>query len=173
MPRSGRVVTSLRRYTSNPQNPNQDALINDALASARKTGAQIELLRASTGRDFGNVFAELAQSQAEGLVIADDEFFLSADAEIGSLSARHSVPAVFQGTAFTAAGGLMSYGTRFAELYHQAGAYSGLVLVGAAPADVPIYQSTAAELIVNLSSAKPPGIALPQAIVDQATTLIR
>jgi len=99
--------------------------------------------------------------------------FSAADAEIGSLSARHSVPAVFQGTAFTAAGGLMSYGTRFAELYHQAGAYSGLVLAGAAPADVPIYQSTAAELIVNLSSAKPPGIALPQAIVDQATTLIR
>lgn len=67
----------------------------------------------------------------------------------------------------------MSYGTRFAELYHQAGAYSGLVLAGAAPADVPIYQSTAAELIVNLRSAKPLGIALPQAIVDQATTLIR
>jgi len=160
-------------FLLNPHNPNQDALINDAMATARKTGAQIKLLQASTGHDFGNVFAELAQSQAGGLVIADDEFFLSAGAEIGSLSARHSVPAVFQGTAFTAAGGLMSYGTRFAELYHQAGAYSGLVLAGAAPADVPIYQSTAAELIVNLRSAKSLGIALPQAIVDQATTLIR
>jgi putative tryptophan/tyrosine transport system substrate-binding protein len=67
----------------------------------------------------------------------------------------------------------MSYGTRLAELYHQAGAYTGLVLAGAAPADLPIYQSTGVEMIVNLRSAKSLGIALPQAIVDQATTLIR
>ncbi len=67
----------------------------------------------------------------------------------------------------------MSYGTRLTELYHQAGAYSGLVLAGAAPADLPIYQSTAVEMIVNLRSAKSFGITLPQSIVDQATTLIR
>jgi putative tryptophan/tyrosine transport system substrate-binding protein len=67
----------------------------------------------------------------------------------------------------------MSYGTRLTELYHQAGAYSGLVLAGAAPADLPIYQSTAVEMIVNLRSAKSIGIALPQSIVDQATTLIK
>ena len=67
----------------------------------------------------------------------------------------------------------MGYGTRLMELYHQAGAYSGLVLAGAAPADLPIYQSTAVEMIVNLRSAKSIGIALPQSIVDQATTLIK
>jgi len=67
----------------------------------------------------------------------------------------------------------MSYGSRLTELYHQAGAYSGLVLAGAAPADLPIYQSTAVEMVVNLRSAKSLGIALPQPIVDQATTLIR
>jgi putative ABC transport system substrate-binding protein len=66
----------------------------------------------------------------------------------------------------------MSYGTRLTELYHQAGAYSGLVLAGAAPADLPVYQSTAVEMIVNRRSAKFLGIALPQAIIDQATTLI-
>jgi putative ABC transport system substrate-binding protein len=160
-------------FLLNPQNSNQDAQINDALASAQKLGAQIKIIRASTGRDFANVFAELAQSQAGGLVIADDEFFLSAGADLGALAARHSIPAIFQGTSFTGAGGLMSYGCRLVELYHQAGAYSGLVLAGAAPAELPIFQSTAVEMIVNLRSAKSLGVALPQEIVDQANTLIR
>jgi putative tryptophan/tyrosine transport system substrate-binding protein len=157
----------------NPQNPNQDAQTNDALASAQKIGVQVRLVQANTARDFGSVFAELVQSQAGGLVIADDEFFLSASAELGSLAARQSIPAIFQGTAFAAAGGLLSYGTRLAELYHQAGTFSGLILAGAAPADLPIYQSSRTEMIVNLRSAKSLGIALPQAIIDQATTLIR
>lgn len=160
-------------FLLNPENSNQDAQINDALAAAQKVSLQIKPIRASTGRDFSNVFAELTQSRAGGLVIADDEFLLGASAELGSLAARHRTPAIFQGTAFTAAGGLMSYGNRLAELYHQAGAYSGLVLAGAAPAGLPIYQSTAVEMIVNLRSAKSLGITLPQAIIDQTTTLIR
>ena len=160
-------------FLLNPENSNRDSQTNDAFASAQKVGAQIKIIRASTARDFSSVFAELAQSQAGGLVIADDEVFLSASAELGSLAARHSIPAIFQGTAFTAAGGLMSYGTNLTELYHQAGTYSGLVLAGAAPADLPVYQSTAVQMIVSLRSAKSLGIALPQAIIDQATTLIR
>jgi ABC-type uncharacterized transport system substrate-binding protein len=160
-------------FLLNPQNSNQSAQIDHALAAAQKFGVQIKLVRASTGRELSNVFAELTQSQAEGLVIADDEFFLSASIELGSLAARHGIPAIFQGKAFAAAGGLMSYGSRLAELYHQAGAYSGLVLAGAVPADLPIYQSTGIEMIVNLRSAKSLGIALPQAIVDQANTPIR
>jgi putative ABC transport system substrate-binding protein len=157
----------------NPQNSDQDAVINDVLTSAQKIGVEIKVLRASTGRDFSNVFAELAQSRAGGLVIADDEFFLSASAELGSLAARQSIPAIFEGPAFVAAGGLMSYGTKLAELYHQSGAYSGLVLAGAAPADLPVFQSSQIEIVANLRSAKALGIALPQAIIDQATTLIR
>jgi putative tryptophan/tyrosine transport system substrate-binding protein len=157
----------------NPQNSSQDAQINDALASAQKIGVQIRLFRANTEREFGNVFAELNQSRTGGLVIADDEFFLSASAELGALAVRQGIPAIFQGAAFASAGGLMSYGTRLAELYHQAGTYSGLILAGAAPADLPIYQSSGAEMIVNLRSAKSLGIVMPQAIIDQATTLIR
>ena len=160
-------------FLLNPQNSNRDVQISNALTSAQKVGAQIKIIRASTGRDFGDVFAELAQSQVGGLVIADDEFFLSASAALGSSAARHRIPAIFQGAAFTAAGGLMSYGMRLTEFYHQAGAYSGLVLAGAAPADLPIYQSTAVEMIVNLRTAKFLGVALPQSVVDQATTLIR
>jgi putative tryptophan/tyrosine transport system substrate-binding protein len=77
-------------FLLNPQNSNRDAQIKDALASAQKIGVHIELIRASTGRDFSNVFAELAQSQAGGLVIADDEFFLSASADLGSSAARRA-----------------------------------------------------------------------------------
>jgi putative ABC transport system substrate-binding protein len=118
-------------------------------------------------------FVELTQSRAGGLVIADDEFFLGASTGLAALAARHGIPAVFQGAAFAAAGGLMSYGSRLAEVYHQAGAYTGLVLNGAAPADLPVYQSTGTETIVSLRSAKSLGIILPQAIIDQANTLIR
>jgi putative ABC transport system substrate-binding protein len=158
---------------ANPQNSNQDAHIKDVLASAQSLGVQIKLVHASTARDFSNVFADLSQSRAGGLVVADDEFFLSASAELGSLALRYSLPAIFEGTPFAAAGGLIGYGTKLAELYHQAGAFSGLVLAGAAPADLPIYQSTAIEIVVNLRSAKSLGIALPQEIIDHATTLMR
>ena len=166
-------AASVFGFLINPQNPNQDAQIKDALATAQESGVEIKLVRASTGPDLGNVFVQLAQSQAAGLVIADDEFFLGASGELGSLAARHSMPAVFQGAAFATAGGLLSYGSRLAELYHQAGAYSGLVLAGAVPAELPIYQVTRTETIVNLKSAKSLGIVLPQAIIDQASTVIR
>jgi ABC-type uncharacterized transport system substrate-binding protein len=160
-------------FLLNPSNLNQDIEIKDAQAAAQKFGMQIRLARAKTGGDFGNVFAELAQSRADGLVIADDEAFLSASAELGSPAIRHRIPAIFQGAAFAAAGGLMSYGSRLTELYHQAGAYSGLVLAGAAPAGLPVYQSTRIETIANLRTAKSLGIALPQSIIDQTTSLIR
>ncbi len=162
-------TASVFGFLVNPQNPQQE----DMVASAAQAGVQIELVRASAERDLSNVFAGLTQLPAAGLVIADDELFVSASAELGALAARHGIAAIFQGTTFTAAGGLMSYGNKFAELYHQAGAYSGMVLAGAAPANLPIYQSTAIEMIVNLRSARLLGLTVPQPVIDQATTLIR
>jgi putative ABC transport system substrate-binding protein len=166
-------AASIFGFLVNPQNSNQDVQVKNALASAQKFGVQIKLGRASTEAEFSNFFVELTQSRAGGLVIADDEFFLGASAGLATLAARHGIPAVFQGAAFAAAGGLMSYGSRLAEVYHQAGAYSGLVLNGAAPSDLPVYQSTGTETIISLRSAKSLGIILPQVIIDQANTLIR
>lgn len=154
----------------NPMNANRDAQISQAHASAERLGVEIKIIEASAGRDFDNVFAQLAQTQ--GLVIADDEFFLSASGHLGFLAIRHRVPAIFEGAAFTGTGGLMSYGTKLTELYHQAGAFSGLILAGAAPAHLPIFQSTAVEMIVNLRNANALGITLPQAIIDRANTVI-
>jgi putative ABC transport system substrate-binding protein len=157
----------------NPQNSNADAQIHDALAAAQANGVQIKLVRASTSHEIGGAFADLTQAQARGLVIADDDFFLSASVAIGSLAARHSIPAIFEGAAFAATGGLMSYGSRLTELFHQAGVWSGLVLKGGVPAELGIYQSAGTDLIVNLRRAKSFGIELPQAIIDRANALIR
>ncbi len=106
-------TASVFGFLLNPQDAQQDAQIKDAFASAEQVGVQIEPIRASTERDFSNVFAGLTQLRAGGLVIAGDEFFLSASAELGALVARHGIAAIFQGAAFTAAGGLMSYGNKF------------------------------------------------------------
>jgi putative tryptophan/tyrosine transport system substrate-binding protein len=157
----------------NPHNANANTQINDALATAQRLGMQIKVTRASANRDFGNAFAELTQSQAGGLAIADDDLFISTSAELAGLAARHGIPAIFEGAAFAAGGGLMSYGTRLTELHHQAGVYSGLIANGAAPAQLPIYQSTGIEMIVNLRSAKALGVTLPQAVIDEANLIVR
>jgi ABC-type uncharacterized transport system substrate-binding protein len=157
----------------NPQNSIADAQIQSAVLAARAVGVQIKIVRASYGHDFGSAFTELAQAQASGLVVEDDDFFLSASAALGSLAARYRIPAIFEGTAFTAAGGLMSYGSRLTELYHQAGVWSGLVLKGAAPAELGMYQSQGIDLVVNLRSAKSLGIDVPRGIVDRANALVK
>jgi putative ABC transport system substrate-binding protein len=158
----------------NPQNSNADAQIHDVLtAGAEAIGVQIKVVRASNSHDFCTAFTELAQAQASGLVIADDKFFLSASAALGSLAARYRIPAIFEGTAFTAAGGLMSYGSRLTELYHQAGVWSGLILKGAAPAELGMYQFEGIDLIVNLRSTKSLGIDIPQGMIDRANALIK
>ena len=160
-------------FLVNPQSSNADAQIHDALVAAQAIGVQIKLSRASSSHDFGSAFTELAQAQAGGLVIADDDFFLSASAALGSLAARYRIPAIFEGAAFATAGGLMSYGSRLAELYHQAGVWSGLVLKGAAPAELAMYQSEGIDLVLNLRSAKSLGVEVPKGIVDRANALIK
>jgi putative tryptophan/tyrosine transport system substrate-binding protein len=157
----------------NPGNSRSDFQVKDALAAAKSIDLQLAVIRASSGHGFDDAFADLAQSRAHGVVIADDDLFLSASAELASLAARHRTPAIFEGAAFASAGGLMSYGSRFVELYHQAGVYSGLVLGGAAPAQLPVYQSVGIDMIVNLRSASALGIALPQTIIEQASSVIR
>jgi putative ABC transport system substrate-binding protein len=157
----------------NPQNSNADVQIRAALTAAQVVGVQIKLIRASRSHDFDNAFAELAQAQASGLVVADDDFFLSASSAFGILAVRYRIPAIFEGAAFTAAGGLMSYGSKLTELYHQAGVWSGLILTGAAPAELSMYKSTGIDMIVNLRSAKSLGIDVPQGIIDRANTLIK
>jgi len=157
----------------NPRNSNADTQIHEALTAAQVVGTQIKLIRASSSPELESAFAELPPAQARGLVIADDDFFLGASGPLAVLAARYRIPAIFEGTVFTAAGGFMSYGSRMTELYHQAGVWSGLVLNGAAPGELSMYQSRDIDMVVNLRSANSLGINLPQNLIDQANTLIK
>jgi putative tryptophan/tyrosine transport system substrate-binding protein len=157
----------------NPDNPAAETQTRDALAAARAIGVELKVIRASAESGFEAAFAELAQAHAGGLAIGDDELFISAGAHLAALAVRHTTPAIFQGRDFAVAGGLTSYGSNLMETYHQAGAYSGLILKGAAPAGLPVYQSTRIEFIVNLRSAKAFGIAVPPAWLGQANEVIK
>jgi putative ABC transport system substrate-binding protein len=157
----------------NPQNPDTEAQMRDALETARVHGVQLQFIRAAAMKEFDGAFAALAGSHVSGLAISDDELFLSASAQLASLAAGHHVPAIFQGAPFARAGGVMSYGNSFAETYHQTGVCSGLILHGATPAQLPVYQSTKIEFIVNLGTAKSLGLTFPPNVLDRATEVIK
>jgi len=157
----------------NPSNPTAQAQARDALSAAREAGLRINIVRASAESDFDAAFAALAESHPRGLAISDDELFISASAHLAALAVLHDVPTIFQGGAFAVAGGLMSYGTNPTETYHQAGVYSGLILKGASPADLPVYRSTKIEFIVNLRTAEKLGLTVPLALLDSANEVIK
>jgi putative ABC transport system substrate-binding protein len=157
----------------NPQNPDGEAQMRDALETARVLGVQLQFIRAAAMKEFEGAFAALAGSRLSGLAISDDELFLSASAQLASLAASHHVPAIFQGAPFARAGGVMSYGNSFAETYHQTGVCSGLILHGATPEQLPVYQSTKIEFIVNLGTAKSLGLSFPPNVLDHATEVIK
>jgi putative ABC transport system substrate-binding protein len=145
----------------NPANAGAETLSRDLQAAARTLGLQLHVLRASTERDFDSVFATVAQIRAGALVIGTDPFFISQSERLAAFALRHSVPAIFQYREFTAAGGLMSYGGHTTEMYRQVGIYTGRILKGEKPADLPVQQSTKVELFINLKTAKALGLTVP------------
>jgi putative ABC transport system substrate-binding protein len=138
-------------------------------AAAPALGMQLHVLNASTDRELDTVFAAL---RADALVIGPYLFFASRKEQLGALSLRHAVPAVFTYRSFVAAGGLMSYGANEAESYRLVGIYTGKILKGANPRDLPVQRSTKVELIINLKTAKALGIAVPLALSGRADELI-
>jgi putative ABC transport system substrate-binding protein len=156
----------------NPTNSNSEAIVRDLRATARSLGRQIQVLHASNERDFDPVLASLAQ-QRGSLVIANDGLFARAVDRLASLTVRHAVPAIhFQTREFTAAGGLMGYGGRQGDAYHLAGVYTGRILRGEKPADLPVQQATKVELIINLKTAKALGLAVPLPLLGRADEVI-
>jgi len=145
----------------NPTNPNGEIQSRDLQAAARTLGVQLHVLHASTERDFDFVFATLAQLRASALVISEDAFFVARLEQLARLALRHALPAIFPDRAFAAAGGLMSYGGSIPDTYRIAGVYTGRILKGEKPADLPVQRATKVELIINLKTAKALGIAVP------------
>ena len=157
----------------NPTSPFITENISKDLQSAARTlGLQLHILNASTERDFDTVFATFAQLRADALVIAPDAMFISRSEQLGALTLQHAVPAITQFREFAAAGGLMTYGGSFTESARQVGVYTGRILKGEKPADLPVQQSAKAELIINVKSAKAHGLAVPRELLARADELI-
>jgi len=156
----------------NPTNPETEALLKDLHVAAQTLGLRIHVLNASTERDFDMVFANLVQLRASALTMAPDGFLLSRSEQLAALAVRHAIPTIFQDRAFVAAGGLMSYGGSTADAYRLAGVYTGRILKGEKPADLPVQQVTRIELVINLKAAKALGLTFPLTLLGRADEVI-
>ncbi len=154
----------------NPANPSADVVSRDLLAAARSLGKQILVLAASTPHELDRELAILVQQRADALIVAPDAFFDSQRDQILALVAHHAIPTIYERRETAVAGGLMSYGASVADAYHQAGTYTGRILKGEKPADLPVLQPTKLEFVINLKTAKTLGLTFPPgllAIVDE------
>jgi len=165
-------AASVMALLVNPINPFVETETKELQAAARSLGLELHVLNASTEGDFDGVFAKLVQLQAGGLVIAGDALFNTWTEQLAALGLRHAVPTIYQSRKFAAAGGLLSYGTDFTETYRLAGNYTGRVLKGDKPSDLPVQQATKVELYINLKTAKALGLKIPITLIGRADEVI-
>jgi putative ABC transport system substrate-binding protein len=163
-------VMALLVYPANPALA--EANTKELQVAARTLGLELHVLNASTERDFDGVFAKLVELRAGGLVIGSDPFFTSRSEQLAALTVRHAVPAIYAWREFAVAGGLLSYGADVTEAYRLAGNYTGRVLKGDKPADLPVQQVTKVELVINLKTAKALGITIPLPLIGRADEVI-
>jgi putative tryptophan/tyrosine transport system substrate-binding protein len=156
----------------NPTSPTTDSQLRNLQAAARTLGLQLHVLHASTERDFDTVFETLLQLRAGGLVVASDGFFATHGEQLAALTVRHAVPAIHQSRDFTIAGGVMSYGGSFMESHRQAGVWTGRIIKGDKPADLPVQQVTKVELAINMKTAKALGLTFPITLLGRADEVI-
>ena len=157
----------------NPADPVlADNQTKEFLLAAQTLGVELHILNASTDGDFDAVFANLIQLRAGGLVISTDPFFTSRSEQLATLAARNAIPAIYKGREFAAAGGLLSYGTDIADTFRLAGNYTGRILKGDKPADLPVQQATKVELIINMKTAMTLGITFPLTLLGRADEVI-
>jgi putative ABC transport system substrate-binding protein len=133
---------------------------------------QIDVVQASESRQIDAAFAKLVRDRAEALLVGSDSFFYRQRLQLAILAARHAIPFVAFQREFAEAGGLMSYGTSLAEVYRQLGLYTGRILNGAKPADLPVVQSTKFEFVINLLTARAIGVDIPPAMLARADEVI-
>jgi len=156
----------------NPTNPNAENQSKTMQEAALKLGMQIHVLNASAERDFEVAFAKLREVGASALVIGQDVFFNATSAQLGALTLRHAVPAIYPLSEFAAGGGLISYGASRSDAWRQAGIYVGRILRGEKPAELPVVQPTKFELTINLKTAKALGLDVPLGLLNAADEVI-
>jgi putative tryptophan/tyrosine transport system substrate-binding protein len=156
----------------NPKGSDPEAFVRNVQAGARSLGLKIEVVHASSDGDLDPVFANLGRLLAGGLLIAPDQVLYALSEQIAALAIRHRVPTSFQYREGPVVGGLMSYGANAVDLFRLAGAYTGRVLKGEKPGDLPVVQSTNFELVINLKTARPLGIEVPNSMQLLANEVI-
>jgi putative ABC transport system substrate-binding protein len=155
-----------------PNNPASESQRRDVQEAADRLGVQLLVLRANAESEFDAAFAGAVKQKAGALLIAASPFFNTKRQHLVLLATRNGLPAIYEWRDFAEAGGLMSYGTRLADAYHQAGVYVGSILKGAKPADLPVVQVTKFEFVINLSSAKALGLEIPPMLLARADEVI-
>jgi putative ABC transport system substrate-binding protein len=156
----------------NPTNPNAAKLSTDLEAAAQKLALSLRVLHAKAERDFVMAFAALAQLRAGALLIGGDGLFRARSEQLAALTVHYSMPSMFQYREFVAAGGLMSYGGNIIDSYRLVGVYTARILKGEKPANLPVQQSTKAELIINMKTAKLLGLEVPPTLLARADEVI-
>ena len=157
---------------ANPANSATESALRDVPEAARAMGLQIQVLKASTSREIEAAFATLVRDRAEALYVAGDVFFTSRRVQLATLAATNRIPASYPSREAVEAGGLMGYDTDRAGMYRQVGTYTGQILKGAKPADLPALQSTKFEFVINLQTARALGLEVPPSLLARADEVI-
>jgi putative tryptophan/tyrosine transport system substrate-binding protein len=156
----------------NPDSPQTERVVRAMQEAAGVKGVKLEVLKAATESAIDTAFASLARVQAGALVQGADPFFLSRRDQLALLAARHAIPAIYESRPFVEAGGLMSYGANFPDMYRQIGAYAGRILKGEKPADLPVMRPTKLDLAINLTAARAIGLTIPESFLLRADQVI-
>ncbi len=156
----------------NPNSPDVNSQLGEVQDAARAIGRELQILRVGSEGELDTAFATLAQARVQALLVAGDPSFTSQRERIVALAARYRVPAIYEARGYAIAGGLMSYGPNLPEMYRLVGSYTGQILKGIKPADLPVIQPTALELVINLKTAKVLGLEIPPMLLARADDVI-
>jgi putative ABC transport system substrate-binding protein len=159
-------------FLENPNNPLSELTTRDVLAAAPVLGLKVQILKAGTDREIDAAFVSLVQARTGALLVGSDLFFNNRIERLTELAARHAIPTMYSYREFAVAGGLISYGTSLIEQYRQVGLYTGRILKGETPADLPVIQTTKPELIINLKTAKALGLQIPDKLLALADEVV-
>jgi putative ABC transport system substrate-binding protein len=165
--------TALFGVLADPAYPATQSVVADLQAAALTLGMQLVVVHAGTDRDLETALATLSQQRVRAVLVGDSNFYNRRTEQLAALAARYALPAIFPVREFARAGGLMSYGSSLNYQYHQAGVYTGRILKGEKPADLPVEQAVKIELTINLKTAKALGVTIPETLLATADEVIQ